>query len=105
MKPNLIDSLRCSPTLQPPAATELATWFGAQQPQSAQGDSSDDTAVRVRPRRASLSLVLRQVEGEVQMLAIKRAVSLRCEIHRTFTFVKFQISYCVSYQRFALCVS
>lgn len=64
-----------------PSLLELATWAGEDQPQrTAQGDS--DGVVRVRPRRASLSLVLRQAEGEVQMLVIKRAVSIRCEIHR-----------------------
>lgn len=89
MKPNLIDRLRCSPTLRQPSSTELATWAGdatwageAQPVSAAHGDSND--SVRVRPRCASLSLVLRQVEGEVQVLIIKRAVSLRCDIRRVF---------------------
>lgn len=74
MEANLIDRLRCSPILRRPSSPELATWFG-----EAEGDSTEHP-VQVRPRRASLSLVLRQVEGEVEMLVIKRAVSLRCDI-------------------------
>lgn len=43
------------------------------------GESAADVAggVPVRSRRASLSLVLREVEGKVEMLVIKRAVNPR----------------------------
>lgn len=45
------------------------------------GDSAAATAtgggLPVRSRRASLSLVLREVEGKVEMLVIKRAANPR----------------------------
>lgn len=74
MAPNLIDRLRSS-SLATETCPADVEWF-LQQPhrQSAQTTAP---AVGTR-RRASLALVLREMEGRVEMLVIKRTVSPRC---------------------------
>ncbi len=74
MAPNLIDGLRSSSlaTHLSPAEVE---WF-VQQPHR---QSAPTTApAGGKRRRASLALVLREVEGRVELLVIKRTVSPRC---------------------------
>ncbi|CAM9269204.1 unnamed protein product [Ectocarpus fasciculatus] len=78
---DLVDRLRSSSKLRQPTPTEAA-WFGLQVRAGKDTCSSvpavDSAAgVTVRPRCASLSLILREVDGKVEMLVIKRAVSLR----------------------------
>lgn len=87
---NLVERLRCSSTLRQPSLLERE-WFDLRAPPGLEsapaGDSAGATAgatagaiaagVRVRSRRASLSLLLREVEGKVEMLVIKRVVNPR----------------------------
>jgi len=74
MAPNLIDRIRSSsPTTQPSAAD--VEWFLKQPLQSS--PAAAPASVGGRRRRASLALVLREVDGRVEMLVIKRTVSPR----------------------------
>lgn len=73
----LIDRLRCSPTLRQPNALDR-DWFDSESRSSpvsvAHGGA---TKAGVRPRCASLSLILREAKGKVEMMVIKRATNPR----------------------------
>ncbi|CAN0043710.1 unnamed protein product [Ectocarpus sp. 6 AP-2014] len=75
---DLVDRLRSSSKLRQPTPTETA-WFSLQARAGKDSVPAVDSAARVsvRLRCASLSLILREVDGKVEMLMIKRAVSLR----------------------------
>ncbi|CAM9922570.1 unnamed protein product [Scytosiphon promiscuus] len=76
-KNNLVDKLRCSTLLRQPSVSETK-WFNLQDRPGLHPVPSGDSVPAVsRPRCASLALVLREENGKVEMLVIKRATSLR----------------------------
>ena len=80
MPNDLIARLRCSPTLGKPSALDK-DWFNLQSRPSPVPRADDRVSARPRPRRASLSLVLRETEeGKVEMLVIKRAANPRRDL-------------------------
>lgn len=80
MPNDLIARLRCSPTLGEPSALDK-DWFNLQSRPSPVPRADDRVRARPRPRRASLSLVLREIEeGKVEMLVIKRAANPRRDL-------------------------
>lgn len=77
MPNDLIARLRCSPTLGKPSALDK-DWFNLRTRPSPMPRADNRVSATPRPRRASLSLVLRETEeGKVEMLVIKRAANPR----------------------------
>ena len=79
MPNDLIARLRCSSTLGKPSVQDK-DWFNLQSGQSPVPRAGDRVSARPRPRRASVSLVLRETEGKVEMLVIKRATNPRRDL-------------------------
>lgn len=80
MPNDLIARLRCSPTLGKPSALDK-DWFNLQIRPSPVPRADNRVSARPKPRRASLSLVLRETEeGKVEMLVIKRAANPRRDL-------------------------
>ncbi|CAM9988882.1 unnamed protein product [Hapterophycus canaliculatus] len=76
-KNSLVDKLRCSTILRQPSCAE-AEWFDLRvRPGLDTTSTGDPVPALPKPRCASLSLVLREENGKVEMLVIKRATSLR----------------------------
>lgn len=80
MPNDLIARLRCSPTLGKPSALDK-DWFNLRTRPSPMPRADNRVSATPRPRRASLSLVLRETEeGKVEMLVIKRAANPRRDL-------------------------
>lgn len=78
---DFVENLKCSSTLQPPDERDK-DWFEREVRSTSMlfeevNKGSVPSSGGARPRCASLSLILRNVEGKVDMLVIKRATNPR----------------------------